>query len=177
MPIILKLMLHSFPLLQQSRKKMSHTMLQVEGRRRCVLCCRLCFTADKEPKVKDRCKFHAHVNAKGGLVPKGSGRFGHFANHTCSVCRVPLCTKKYRFPGVEQTCWQLWHTEQDLENGQCATYCHIQNPGLELGIPTTKTQAKIGPIITASTNEKGKKRKVVSIGYGLKPQRISKRTR
>ena len=153
-------------------------MVQVGGRRRCVLCCRLCFTADAEPTVKERLDFHEPCdghNKRGGKSEntKGRGRIGHYANNECSVCKVPLCTKKCRFPNVSKTCWELWHSEKDLEDGLCQTLCHIKNPREDLDIPTTAATVRAAPVIEAGCEKR--KRKVDAIGYGVKAVRKRKR--
>ncbi len=158
---------------------MTHDMVQIGGRRRCVLCCRLCFTANAEPTIKERSNYHDPCDEgrskRGGKseITKGRGRIGHYANHECSVCKVPLCTKKCRFPNVRKTCWELWHSEHDLEDGLCQTLCHIRNPREDLGIPTTTQTATTAPAIEAGNAKR--KRNLMSIGYGVKPVRKSKR--
>ena len=108
---------------------MPHEKTMVKGRLRCVLCCRKCFTCEEEPQVKERNDFHIPMGRnKNTGCKKGFGRLGNYANKQCGVCKVPLCTKKNRFPNVRKTCWELWHTEADLVNGLCETLCHVKNP-------------------------------------------------
>jgi hypothetical protein len=108
-------------------------MQKVNGRKRCVLCCRKCFTCGSKPKIKDRDEYHMPLK-KNQKKFKGLGRIGNYANHQCSVCLVPLCTKKFRFPDVQKTCWELWHTVPDLMSGPSQTLCHVKNPKEELGV-------------------------------------------
>jgi hypothetical protein len=155
---------------------MPHEKTVVKGRLRCVLCCRKCFTCEEEPKVKERNEYHICVRKKQNFCKRGLGRLGNYANKQCSVCKVPLCTKKNRFPNVRKTCWELWHTEADLVNGLCETLCHVKNPREELCVETTTPPVRAAPVLSnTSSRKKGKRKGLTAVGYGLQPVRKSKR--
>jgi hypothetical protein len=93
------------------------------------------------------------------------------ADASCNVCKVPLCFKKPRFPGQTKTCWEIFHTQEDLWYGECATLCHVCNPQEELRIDCTlKEPQETNAIVDYS---KRKKRTLKTIAYGgrVMPQR------
>jgi hypothetical protein len=88
---------------------------------------------------------------------------------------VPLCTKKGRFPNVQQTCWELWHSVPDLMSGPSETLCHIKNPQEELGMVTATTAVRVAPLRNVTARKKGTRGGGTAVAYGLAQQRKSQR--
>ena len=99
----------------------------------CILCCRNC--TDAEGLVLPRTEFHRAVK-KGHSPTVGLGRQGHKTSYLCLTCEfVPLC-RKVRIYGLHsKSCWDLFHSEEDLFNGSASTMCDIANPVAELNVP------------------------------------------
>jgi hypothetical protein len=146
------------------QKGMRHEpqLLTGDERLRCGLCCKFCFTAgtlQKRPEVIDRKVYHR--GKKGVAVTNDTGRMGHMADSLCSICKIPLCFKKLRFPNQAKSCWDIFHTQRDLWNGECHTLCHIKNPRTQLGLDCT--QKKTGVMNGTVDYSNMKKRKDAAI--------------
>ncbi len=144
--------------------------LKDNERLRCTICCRFCFTPGTlkvGPEVIERDDFHRNVNVlpTQTSVMYDSGRQGHMADTMCKICKVPLCFKKARFPGHGDTCWRIFHSQQDLWNGDCATLCHVKNPRRELGLDCTVKEPK-QRIISCYTERHKRKQLPTVVQYG-----------
>ena len=146
-------------------------------RQRCILCCKFCFTPgtlNKGPEVIQRNVFHKNVKLTDAMVaaPFDSGRQEHMADASCNICKVPLCYKKPRFPGQNKTCWEIFHTQDDLWCGECATLCHVRNPRRELDVEcTVKEPQMTNTNLNSSKTKKRKKRRPIKYGGRVMPRR------
>ncbi len=114
------------------------------------------FTCEEEPQKKEM--NITYVCVKNKKLKARLGRLANYANKQCSVCNVPLCTKKNRFPNVRKTCWELWHTEADLVNGlRERTLCHVKNPREELCVETTTPPVRAAPACTKQGQQSEKR--------------------
>jgi hypothetical protein len=133
---------------------------------RCTLCCYRCFTPGTlsiGPKVIDRQSYHTGVTQ--ATAGRDAGRHGHMADAKCKICRAPLCYKKARFPGNTKSCWEIFHSQTDLYNGECHTLCHVENPRVQLGVECTdKGSTSLNAVKDYSKKTTRKKPEVV--GYG-----------
>jgi hypothetical protein len=146
-----------------------YCFLKDKERQRCILCCTFCFTPGtltKGPKVIQRNEFHKNVKMTSkDAIRFDSGRQGHMADARCSICKVPLCFKKPRFPGRTKSCWDIFHIQADLWYGECTTLYHVGNPQRELDIDCTEKAPQITNAVVDYSNRK--KRKVQKpTGYG-----------
>ena len=139
---------------------------------RCVVCCDRC--TDVTGKVNEREACHAAVPA--GNSPKPAFyRRGYKQSNLCVDCGfIPLCRSvRFHTPGAK-SCWQIWHTEDDLMNGMGETLCNVQNPKLDLGLRvdemSTKTK-KSGAGITKSKAKNLSRNVSVTIGVKRKSNR------
>ena len=87
----------------------------------CVLCCRNC--TDSDGLVRPRTDFHIRV--KRGHTPNpGLGRRGHKTSSLCATCGfIPLCRKPRSCGANALSCWELFHTCEDLFSGLASTMC------------------------------------------------------
>ena len=85
---------------------------------RCVVCCDRC--TDVTGKVNEREAYHAAVPA--GNSPKPAFyRRGHKQSNLCVDCGyMPLCRAVRFHTAGAKSCWEIWHTEDDLMSGMGA---------------------------------------------------------
>ena len=69
-------------------------------RARCIVCCSQCMGTNK--------KVQYHENPWGFLTTKACGTCGEF-----------LCTRKSSARWNGKTCWDVWHTEEELPQFNC----------------------------------------------------------
>jgi hypothetical protein len=87
------------------------------------------------------------------------------ADAICSICEIPLCYKKLRLPNEAKSCWEFFHTQHELWNGEYQTLCHIKNPRTQLGLDCK--QKKTGLMNATADYGNMKKRKVrLVVKYG-----------
>ena len=100
---------------------------------RCVLCCEKC--NHKDGVVVARANYHRPLGAKMRECPPAWGRHGRKVSTCCETCgMVTLCVKPRTANGL--SCWDIWHTQRDLFEGNGATLCDVANPGAEMGCVT-----------------------------------------
>jgi hypothetical protein len=139
---------------------------------RCVVCCDKC--NDAAGLVKKRSDFHAVV--KRGHSPKpGIGRTGHKTSNICVTCGfIPLCNRPRTHGPNAISCWEAFHTCEDLFNGPPSTMCDIQNPQTELSIPA-KYMSTLMPKTFREGAIKCTGKRVRSVGLTVNITRQSKR--
>jgi hypothetical protein len=116
--------------------------------------------ASAQGKAKDRTSYHGKV--KPGNSPKPAfNRTGHKTSNLCSDCGyLPLCSKVRFHTANAKTCWEIWHSAEDLMSGMGETLCDVENPKVSLlGLAPARVATGTKRSIAGMTKATGKRGK------------------